>query len=61
MLPVCGGGLGVGQFFVASAVVVFFEQGAGLGQFGAVAEQAGAVQVDVGQVQSASEIYGDNT
>src|SRR5262249_54062653 len=49
--PVPGGGFGVVQLFRASPVAMLFDQVAGLGEFGPVAEEADAVGVDVGEEQ----------
>ena len=57
--PVRGGGLGVGELVASAAVAVALDEGAGLGQRGTVAEEAGAVQVDVGQVQRHRAPLGD--
>ena len=41
-----GGGFGVGEFVEAAAVGVFFDVDSGLGEFAAVAEEAGALSAD---------------
>ena len=51
--------LGVGEFFAAAPVAVFFDEAAGLGEFGLVVEQAGTVEVDVGEVERHRAALGD--
>jgi hypothetical protein len=48
--PVGGGRLGVGELVVPASVAEVVDEPSGLREFGPVAEEAGAVQVDVGEV-----------
>ena len=50
-LPPLGGGIGGGQLRQAATVAVGLDEAAGLGEGGGVAEEAGAVQGDVGEEQ----------
>ena len=57
--PGLGGGLGVGELRQAAAVAVGLDQAAGLGEGGAVVEEAGAVQGAVGEVELHAAAAGD--
>ena len=52
-------GFGVVQLLFASAVAVLFDEVAGFGELGPVAEEAGAVEVDVGEVERHRAALGD--
>lgn len=54
-----GGGFGVVEFGEAAAVVVLADEGGGAGEFGAVAEEAGAVQMHVGEEERHRAALGD--
>ncbi len=54
-----GGGFGVGELVASAAVAVAVDESAGFGQVRAVAEEAGAVEVDVGQVEGHWAALGD--
>ena len=58
-LPSGGGSLGVLELFAAAVVAVFVDQLAGAGEGGAVTEDAGAVEVDVGEEQGHRSAAGD--
>ncbi len=51
VLPALRGFLGIGEFSEAAAVVVVADEGGGFGEFCAVPKQAGAVEVDIAEVQ----------
>ena len=57
--PVAGGGFGVIQLVLASSVAVLLDQVVGSGQLGPVAEEASAVEVDVGEVERHGATVGD--
>ena len=57
--PVLGGCFGVFQLLFASPVAVFLDEFAGFGELGLVAEEAGAVKVDVGEVERHRAALGD--
>jgi hypothetical protein len=57
--PVLGGRICVFQLLFGSAVAVLFDEVAGFGELGLVAEEAGAVEVDVGEVERHRAALGD--
>ena len=57
--PVGAGGFRVGEFLVAAAVAEFADQFSRLGEGGAVAEEPGAVEMDIGQIERHRPALGD--
>lgn len=53
------GGFGIREFLGAAAVMVVFDEGSGFGEFGLVVEEAGAVEVDLGEVERHGTAPGD--
>lgn len=51
--------LGIGEFFVATAVAEGADEGGGLVEGGAVAEESGPRQVDIGDVKRHGATFGD--
>ena len=54
-----GRGFGISELFVAAVVAMLLEQPAGFGQGGAVTEEAGAVEMDIGLVKWHRAALGD--
>ena len=52
-------GFGIIEFFFATPIAVLFDERAGFREFGSVAEETGAVQVDVGEVKRHRAALGD--
>src|ERR1700709_1268579 len=59
IIPMFGRGFSVSQLLVAAVVAMFLDQPPGLGQGGAVSEEAGTVEVDVGLEEWHRATFGD--
>ena len=59
LLPILGGPLGVGEFFVAAVIAALFDEFAGFCKCVFVAEEAGSGELDVGHVQTHRTTLGD--